>query len=174
MSIALLRLALLLLALSVTGCSQGSTVHIAKKFSPGESLLTSADIRSINRTKGIYAGGRIVPEYITCAEPSPDIAKAISESFNFSGTFGIGGLPSGVSPEAAAAISLARAEGMATDLEKSDEADEPRKATGCVSSARETEDVNLVAGFPIVSEKPISILHIAGHTPPECSAKQLV
>ena len=113
MSASFLRVLALFPFVLVAGCGGGSTIHKTQPFGPEQALVTSADVRLVNKTKPKNVlGGRVTPETIICAEPSPDVAKAVSESFNLGGSFG-GGIPSGVSAEAAAAISLARAEGMA-------------------------------------------------------------
>jgi hypothetical protein len=96
-----------------TACGDG-TLTTRESFTPGEVLMTSADVRLVHRAVPQCSGdGRVRPAYITCAEPSPDIAKAVSSSFDFGSSFVAGGLLSGISPEAAAAVSIARAESMA-------------------------------------------------------------
>ena len=108
----LARAALISSVALVAGCG-GSTIYDTKSFDSDQALVTSADVRLVYKTRPeSSAGGRITPQNIICSEPSPDVAKAVAESFNLGGSFG-GGIPSGVSAEAAAAISLARAEGMA-------------------------------------------------------------
>lgn len=98
----------------LTAACESSMIHKTQRFSSDQSLVTSADVRVVHKINADnYVGGRFRPTTITCAEPSPDIAKAVSSSFDLAGSFGLGGLPSNIKPEAAAAISLARAEGMA-------------------------------------------------------------
>jgi hypothetical protein len=79
----------------------------------GHMLVTSADYRAINQTSaGRYSvHGRVMPSHITCAEPSPDVAKAISTALNVSGSGGVT-LPNGVTADVAAAVSRARAEAL--------------------------------------------------------------
>lgn len=96
------------ICLIVSGC--GKTVYLES----GYGVQTGADERIIYQVKREQDkdGRRRKPEYITCAEPSPDIAKVISESTSISGGFSAANL-SGVSPEVAAAISRGKAEGLA-------------------------------------------------------------
>lgn len=95
--------------LLAAGCSQmDGTIVETRELRDGLSLVTGADVRTINRVKGPRGG-----EYITCAEPSPDVAKAVGQSLNLGGSLGIAGLPSGIDPQVAAAISQARAESVA-------------------------------------------------------------
>ncbi len=71
------------MALAVFGCSNGSTVLQTQKLGKDESLVTSADVRTITRTDISKSSefGRVMPSSVVCAEPSPDVAKAVSESF---------------------------------------------------------------------------------------------
>jgi hypothetical protein len=96
-----------------------STVKDVITLKGDEVLATSADLRIVNKVGVTGAsGGRVRPTHIVCAEPSPDIAKAVSESFNTGGSFGVAGLPSGVSPKAAIALAVARAESVAQMTER--------------------------------------------------------
>lgn len=76
-------------------------------------VVTTAEQRAINQTsageKSVH--GRVTPKYITCAEPSPDVAKAMSTAFNASASGGVT-LPNGVTADVAAAVSRARAEAL--------------------------------------------------------------
>ena len=76
-------------------------------------LVTTADYRTINQTStgSRSVQGRISPTYITCAEPSPDVAKAVSTALSVSGSGGVT-LPNGVTADVAAAVSRARAEAL--------------------------------------------------------------
>lgn len=82
-------------------------------------LTTSADIRFVLRDKPQEMGYGHVgkPNFITCAEPSPDIAKAISSSLNtaFSAA---ANLPNGITPKVAAAISREHAAAVAQMTER--------------------------------------------------------
>ncbi len=72
-----------LAALACFGCSNGATVLQAQKLGKDETLVTSADLRTITRTEVAENSdfGRVKPTAVTCAEPSPDVAKAVAESF---------------------------------------------------------------------------------------------
>lgn len=93
----------------------GSTVNQVRVLDGGNTLVTSADLRVINRVKVTSddARGRIKPEYVTCAEPSPDVAKAVAAAFELAGKAKAEGLPQGIKPELALAISQSRAESVA-------------------------------------------------------------
>ena len=109
---------------ALTACVQaekGSTVLSEKPLgTSGTALLTSADVRLVASTtpRPDSQPGRVRPTQITCIEPSPDIAKAVHESFNFGGSLGLGGLPSGVSADLALAFAKARAESVAQMTER--------------------------------------------------------
>src|SRR5918996_2892697 len=99
--------ALSLFAVTCFACSSADMWHTPA----GKMLVTTADYRTINQTStGKHSvHGRVTPNYITCAEPSPDVAKAISTALNVSGS-AAATLPSGVTPAVAAAVSRAHAE----------------------------------------------------------------
>ena len=116
MTIVLRRpVALAIAALLIAGCQDSSTVIESKNLKSGEAMMTSANVRTINRYKVVRSesSGLIDPQYVTCAEPSPDVANAMATAFGAGGSLGISGLPSGVDPKVAAAISASRAESMA-------------------------------------------------------------
>lgn len=83
-------------------------------------IATSADIRTIQKIipKEGSKHGKIEPKFIMCAEPSPDIAKAVSEAFAASTDLAVRGLPSGIEPKVAAAISRSHAQGIAQLTER--------------------------------------------------------
>ncbi len=80
-------------------------------------LSTKADERLVVNAPARLEGGRNVPGHIFCAEPSPDVAKAISESTNVSGALDAivrsREAPAEGALKAAAAVSRARAEALA-------------------------------------------------------------
>jgi hypothetical protein len=84
-----------------------------KSLAGGQMLVTTADYRAINQIPvgGKSIHGRIAPKYLTCSEPSPDVAKAVSTALSVSGSGGVT-LPNGVTPEVAAAVSRAHAEAL--------------------------------------------------------------
>ena len=71
------------LILFFAGCSGNSTLLKKKSFEGGEVMLTSSDVRAITSASVGYdkSQGRIIPKQVTCAEPSPDVMKAIEKSF---------------------------------------------------------------------------------------------
>jgi hypothetical protein len=95
-----------------TLCGACSDVRL-KSLHGGQMLVTPAEYRAISQIpagdKSIH--GRISPKYLTCSEPSPDVAKALSTAFNVSASGGVT-LPNGVTPEVAAAVSRAHAEAL--------------------------------------------------------------
>lgn len=104
---------------ALAGCSNDGTVQEVRSLPAGSSLLTSADVRTVNRTEvSRDSDGRITkPESLICAEPSPDIAKVVSASFGASVSAEAQGLQ-GVDPKLAAAITRARSEGLAQLTER--------------------------------------------------------
>lgn len=103
-------------ALAIVGC--GETRHYT--LSSGDALLTGADFRAITVTRAADGStrGRVNPEYIRCAEPSPDVAKAVGRSLNVGGSASVAGLPSGIDPKVAFAISSAHAQAIAQLTER--------------------------------------------------------
>jgi hypothetical protein len=95
---------------ALSGCAAGMKPQVVS-VAGREVLLTGANVRAVNYSYLPGRGGST--RALTCAEPSPDIAEAINTAFNFGGSFGIGGLPGGISPEAAAALSSSRAQAVA-------------------------------------------------------------
>lgn len=98
----------------LTGCTTNGTIKEVQSMDGGRVMLTSADVRMISQVtpRKESQPGVILPQHITCAEPSPDVAKAVSATLQV-GTTLSAGLPTGVSPEVAAAITRARAESIA-------------------------------------------------------------
>ena len=93
----------------LAGCSDTywtSTVSKSKRLHTGDVLLSTADLRTVTRT---VRGGQM----ITCAEPSPDVAKIASASFDGSLAASASSVGSVANPEIAAAVAASRAEGMA-------------------------------------------------------------
>lgn len=83
-------------------------------------IVTNADQRAIIEVQQIPDSkpGRVRPVYLHCAEPSPDIAIAISKGFNLGTSVSVSGLPQGVEPKLALAISRANAEAVAQLTER--------------------------------------------------------
>jgi hypothetical protein len=86
----------------------------------GSALTTGAEVRAISESEvgASSVHGRVQPKYIRCAEPSPDVAKAVSNSFGGSLSAMVSGLPAGVTPQVAGAISRSHAEAMAQLTER--------------------------------------------------------
>lgn len=107
-------------ALAFASCEKSGTVNQVRVLDGGRTLVTSADLRVINRVKVVSDNdrGRIKPDYVTCAEPSPDVAKAVATAFELAGKVKAEGLPQGIEPELALAISRSRAESVAQLAER--------------------------------------------------------
>ena len=105
-----------LLLWSCSGNGEYVKIHSAES---GESVMTTADVRAIHQikvTNGIQ-DGRIKPEYIICAEPSPDIAKAVADALKLSASADIKGLAD-KNPKLAADMSRERTEIVAQLTER--------------------------------------------------------
>src|SRR5205814_4453676 len=80
-------------------------------------MVTRADERLVMATPATVEDGRVKPRQVFCAEPSPDVAKAVSESLNISAALDAVAkgreLPVEGALKTAAAISRARAESLA-------------------------------------------------------------
>jgi hypothetical protein len=100
--------AVLVAAALLAGCSTfwTSTVSRTKPIRDGEVLVTTADLRAVTRTT---REGRT----ITCAEPSPDVAKIASASLDSSVAASASSVGNVANPEIAAALAMSRAEGLA-------------------------------------------------------------
>jgi len=105
---------LVLATLILVGGSAGCGIRY---LGDSQALLTGADQRLVINSPAKFDRGRNVPEQIFCAEPSPDVAKALSEAFNVSAALDAVArgrdLPVDGALKAAAAISQSRAEAMA-------------------------------------------------------------
>ena len=96
-----------LIAGAIAGCETiDSRTKETKSLNAGDSMLLSADIRTISK---VTRDSNIV----TCAEPSPDVARALSQSGNFGGSLAVSGLPAGIEPKLALAAAQAQAESAA-------------------------------------------------------------
>lgn len=89
-----------------------------RRLQSGEVLLTTSALRAIHKTPPLESDA---PRAIICAEPSPDVAKALSEALSASLSAAGGAAPgvaAGVSPEAALQFSGGRAESLAQLTER--------------------------------------------------------
>ena len=106
-----IALALVLLC----GCSENFISR--KRLGLGEAIGTQADLRIVTANPVQTSGGRVIPRQIVCAEPSPDIAKAISEAKSLGSSFvgkGKGAeLPAEIDLKTALALSSSHAEAVA-------------------------------------------------------------
>jgi len=88
-----------------------------RSLGDSQAQLIQADQRLVISSPTHFAEGRNAPPQVVCAEPSPDVAKALGESFNLSGALNAVAqgreLPVEGALKAAAAISRARAESAA-------------------------------------------------------------
>lgn len=102
------------LAFGVAACT-GPTGQVDKvvAFQEGKALLTSADVRMVTKIKpGVGSRpGQVTPEALVCAEPSPDLARALSNSTNFGLSASVQGLE-GLDPKVAASIAQAQAQAV--------------------------------------------------------------
>ncbi len=103
-------------AVALAACTSdtGSTQVEQKVLGDSDVLVTTADVRmTISKPVTFDAEkGRVKPRRVVCTEPSPDIAKAVQESFGMGASLGVE-VPQGVSAAAALSISKARAEAAA-------------------------------------------------------------
>jgi hypothetical protein len=100
----------------VGGCCTSPDVV---KMAGSTAMVTSADQRTIIETqpKSDSKPGRVSPSYLHCAEPSPDIALAVSKSFNLGASLDVQGLKD-VDPKLAFAVSSANAQAIAQLTER--------------------------------------------------------
>ena len=101
------------LALLLGGCGNGgSKIFETKDLGETRVIGTSAEIRLVISTPVTYDKGRIKPKRVICAEPSPDIVKAVQSAFGFGASLGVNIIGQG-SGQGALSISDARAESAA-------------------------------------------------------------
>lgn len=103
------------IAAALAGCQDNGTFVNSRHFEDGDTLLTGAAVRSINRQQyeRDSSTGRLQPAYITCAEPSPDVAMTVAKAFGASSSLSAKGLPANVEPKVAAAIAVSQAASVA-------------------------------------------------------------
>ena len=105
------------LLVGLTGCADNVRTHW---LAGGTALTTGPDVRAIVESE-VGAGsvsGRVQPRHIRCAEPSPDVAKAVSNGFGADLSALVSGLPGNVTPQVAAAVSRSHAEAIAQLTER--------------------------------------------------------
>jgi hypothetical protein len=94
------------LVILASACSSNSTHTSAHKVGNKDILLTSADLRATIVSNDPQRGS------VVCAEPSPDLAKAVQSSFGAGGSVSAD-IPTQVSASVAASIARSRAEAAA-------------------------------------------------------------
>lgn len=116
MSVSVLRhLVVILVPVALAACNDGFRSQAVDR---DMFLATNAEFRAITRTKiGQFTAGRVTPKFIVCTEPSPDIAKVVSESFSADAEIAaeIAGKGGG---SAALSLARARAEAVAQMTER--------------------------------------------------------
>jgi hypothetical protein len=82
-SMSLRTAAAIVALLTLTACARHGA--LSAQVEGGSVLLTDAEWRTVfwHSVGNESWHGRVVPRQVTCAEPSPDIAKAFASSFNF-------------------------------------------------------------------------------------------
>ena len=103
------------LGLLLSACASKYSTHTTMhKVGASDVLLSSAELRATVSTPVTRAadGSRLLPDQIVCAEPSPDVAKAVQELFGLGAGLGVD-IPTQVSGAAALSLAKARAEAAA-------------------------------------------------------------
>ncbi len=100
--------------MALTGCTNAGDEFEGTRLNKKRSLVTTATVRLVYRTE--IPGENGSSKTVTCAEPSPDVAQAVSRAFG-------GGLSAeanleGVPVEVAASLTLARAQAVAQMTER--------------------------------------------------------
>jgi len=93
---------------STAGCTEFWTSTVTRKnnIQSGDVLLTTADLRQTTRTRSAGA-------VITCAEPSPDVAKIAAAAMDTSASGSAQSVGNAVSPELALSLAASRSEALA-------------------------------------------------------------
>jgi len=96
------------IAVATTGCTEYWTSTVSRKNSmkTGDVLLTTADLRQTVRSSTPGSA-------ITCAEPSPDVAKIAAASLDTSASGSASSIGNAVSPELAFTLAMTRSEALA-------------------------------------------------------------
>lgn len=100
-----------LLLLLLAGCSDVWSYNGSSSLRTNDVLMTTADVRTLLRVPD-PAGLPGPSRYVTCAEPSPDIARAVDLAIKTSGSAQVRS-PEGTSTDVQAALDYARAESVA-------------------------------------------------------------
>jgi hypothetical protein len=115
---------LVLASMGFCACTNSTVLRRGPELGHSSSVATSADIRLITSSPvdKIAEGDYIVPKQIICAEPSPDVAKIVSEAFGSSaalaGKAKIPNAPTSAELNTTLALSKSYAEGIAQMTER--------------------------------------------------------
>ncbi len=111
---------MLCLTLGLGGCGDywTSTVLRKRNLGEGQTLATTADLRLVTTTRPVYSQhGLVTPRQIICAEPSPDVAKAVSAALDATLSANVAvkaaNAPAEGNGSMASALSKSRAEALA-------------------------------------------------------------
>lgn len=118
-------LLMVLVAAGFCACSNNSTVlRPGPELGHASSVATSADLRLVTaRPVTMTASGDyVMPSHVICAEPSPDVAKIVSEAFGSSAALAakakIPNVPANADLNTTLALSKSYAEGIAQMTER--------------------------------------------------------
>ncbi|HTI44850.1 MAG TPA: hypothetical protein VL462_00630, partial [Candidatus Nitrosotalea sp.] len=118
-------LAITALVVAVTGCSNSDFRAEHRTLATSEVLATDAGARLVTATPivgGVDNTGRFKPHQVNCAEPSPDVAKAIQAAFSSGVSVDVSGQPANTPAEMQAklanAVAVSRSEALAQLTER--------------------------------------------------------
>jgi len=113
------------LVVAVTGCSNSDFRAEHRTLATSEVLATDAGARLVTATPivgGVDNTGRFRPHQVNCAEPSPDVAKAIQAAFSSGVSVDVSGQPANTPAEMQAklanAVAVSRSEALAQLTER--------------------------------------------------------
>ena len=115
----MLRTRLLTLAFALIATAGCSSTWWRLSLPGGDVVMTTAETRAIHQTRPLDGSpiGRVRPAVLNCAEPSPDIAVAVSKAFGAAAS-AAANLPNGIEPKLAIAVSRTQAQSMAQLTER--------------------------------------------------------
>lgn len=118
-------LAITALVVAVTGCSNSDFRAEHRSLATSEVLATDAGARLVTATPivgGVDNTGRFRPHQVNCAEPSPDVAKAIQAAFSSGVSVDVSGQPANTPAEMQAklanTVAVSRSEALAQLTER--------------------------------------------------------
>lgn len=117
--------ALAMLVVALTACSNSDFRAEHRTLATSEVLATDAGARLVTATpivNGVDNTGRFKPHQVNCAEPSPDVAKAIQAAFSSGVSVDVSGQPANTPAEMQAklanAVAVSRSEALAQLTER--------------------------------------------------------